>query len=137
MSIKNYQNKFIHIDCTLRDGGYYNNWDFDKELINDYLKAISYTSINYVEIGFRSIINIGFKGPLAFSTDDYLKSIDIPRNINIGVMINATELLKESNKEIILEKLFPNSSKISPVNLVRIACRLDEIDIALKVLNGL
>ena len=33
--------------------------------INDYLKAISYTSINFVEIGFRSIVNNGFKGALA------------------------------------------------------------------------
>ena len=28
------------IDCTLRDGGYYNNWDFSLNLINDYLKAL-------------------------------------------------------------------------------------------------
>ena len=26
------------LDCTLRDGGYYNNWDFSTDLINDYLK---------------------------------------------------------------------------------------------------
>ena len=33
------------LDCTLRDGGYYNNWDFSKDLVNDYLKAcLLYTS---------------------------------------------------------------------------------------------
>ena len=26
------------LDCTLRDGGYYNNWRFDKDLVVDYLK---------------------------------------------------------------------------------------------------
>ncbi len=30
----------ILVDCTLRDGGYYNKWDFDKNLVNDYLQAI-------------------------------------------------------------------------------------------------
>ena len=97
------------LDCTLRDGGYYNNWDFEENLINDYLKAISYTSINFVEIGFRSIVNNGFKGALAFSTDDYINSLKIPRKIEIAVMINGSELLQESNYIEILEKLFPNN----------------------------
>ena len=40
------------LDCTLRDGGYYNNWDFSKDLVNDYLKAISESGIKNIEIGF-------------------------------------------------------------------------------------
>ncbi len=28
------------VDCTLRDGGYYNNWDFNPLLIQDYLSAM-------------------------------------------------------------------------------------------------
>ena len=43
------------LDCTLRDGGYYNNWNFSNELVNDYLKAISLSGIRYVELGFRSL----------------------------------------------------------------------------------
>tara|TARA_Y100000294_G_scaffold11130_1_gene10230 strand:- start:167 stop:391 length:225 start_codon:yes stop_codon:yes gene_type:complete len=32
------QNNIKILDCTLRDGGYYNNWDFSKNLISKYLK---------------------------------------------------------------------------------------------------
>ena len=35
-----YMNEIIHLDCSLRDGGYYNNWDFSDELINDYLQVL-------------------------------------------------------------------------------------------------
>lgn len=42
------------LDCTLRDGGYYNNWEFDANLVNDYLGVMSKIGIKYVEIGFRS-----------------------------------------------------------------------------------
>ena len=28
------------LDCTLRDGGYYTNWDFDKELVKNYCKSM-------------------------------------------------------------------------------------------------
>ena len=43
------------LDCTLRDGGYYNNWNFKKKLIVKYLSIISKTSIKFVEIGFFTI----------------------------------------------------------------------------------
>ena len=33
-------NKINIIDCTLRDGGYYNNWDFSNNLVNEYLKSV-------------------------------------------------------------------------------------------------
>ena len=45
--------KLIHLDCTLRDGGYYNNWFFSKELVNLYLKSMLDIKVDYVEVGFR------------------------------------------------------------------------------------
>jgi 4-hydroxy 2-oxovalerate aldolase len=48
--------KYIKLlDCTLRDGGYYNNWDFIPELANKYLYAMSSIKIDFDEIGFRSL----------------------------------------------------------------------------------
>ena len=41
------------LDCTFRDGGYYNNWRFDKKTIIEYIKAINNSNIDVVEIGFR------------------------------------------------------------------------------------
>ena len=123
--------KITHIDCTLRDGGYYNNWDFEDKVIKDYLNALSLTSINYVEIGFRNITNDNFKGALAFSKDEYLNSINIPDNINLGVMINSSQLIDIENYIKILEILFPNNSLNSPVKLVRIATNINLLDISL------
>ena len=41
--------KFFEVlDCTLRDGGYYNNWDFSLDLVGDYLKSISSSGIKYI-----------------------------------------------------------------------------------------
>ena len=126
-----------HIDCTLRDGGYYNNWDFDKDLIKDYLNAISLTSINYVEIGFRNIANNNFKGALAFSTDEYLNSIEIPDNINLGVMINSSQLIDSKEYLKSLKTLFPNDINNSPLKLVRIASNINSIGLSLLAANWL
>jgi 4-hydroxy 2-oxovalerate aldolase len=45
------------LDCTLRDGGYYNNWNFSPGLIKDYLDAMVSIQADFVEIGFRFINN--------------------------------------------------------------------------------
>ena len=41
------------LDCTLRDGGYYNDWRFSKSLVSEYIKAVNNSNIDIVEIGFR------------------------------------------------------------------------------------
>ena len=45
----------VLIDCTLRDGGYYTNWDFPAEAVTSYLEAMKEIDVDYVEIGFASL----------------------------------------------------------------------------------
>ncbi|AZO22670.1 hypothetical protein EJ070_19695 [Mesorhizobium sp. M1E.F.Ca.ET.045.02.1.1] len=40
------------LDCTLRDGGYYTNWDFAPELVSDYVAVINTLPVRMVELGF-------------------------------------------------------------------------------------
>lgn len=48
------------LDCTLRDGGYYNGWDFDPGLVEEYLLAMYPLNVDHVELGFRFIGADGF-----------------------------------------------------------------------------
>ena len=41
------------LDCTLRDGGYYNDWKFKKKYVEKYIRDISKANINVIEIGFH------------------------------------------------------------------------------------
>jgi 4-hydroxy 2-oxovalerate aldolase len=122
------KNKKLKIlDCTLRDGGYYNNWDFDHELVELYLKSMKEASIDVIEIGFRSPPKQSFMGPYVYSVDDYLNSLPLPNNILIGVMINAKDYLKAPEYPVeMINKLFQPSDK-SPVGLVRIAINFDQV----------
>lgn len=139
------------LDCTLRDGGYYNNWDFNLELIHAYLQAMVSLQVSYIEIGFRSLINDKFKGGCAYSTDNYINSLNIPEELKdkIGVMLNGFELLQDEHKQNaksqkldlgrlndILQKLFTSKEK-SQVSLVRIACHVHEFLYCLPAANWL
>jgi 4-hydroxy 2-oxovalerate aldolase len=46
---------FKILDCTLRDGGYYTNWDFEKSLVTTYIDSMNKLPIDYLEVGYRSI----------------------------------------------------------------------------------
>jgi 4-hydroxy 2-oxovalerate aldolase len=127
------------LDCTFRDGGYYNDWDFEPALINSYFEAMATLKIDFIEIGFRSLKNQGFKGGFAYSTDKFLKSLNIPDELEnkIGVMVNASELVEEQSDLVTtLEKLFSPKSE-SPVSLVRIACHTYELANALPAASWL
>lgn len=40
------------LDCTLRDGGYINNWDFGMFTIRDIIRKLAASRVDYVEVGF-------------------------------------------------------------------------------------
>lgn len=40
------------LDCTLRDGGYVNNWSFGRSTILNILRQLNNANIDYVEVGF-------------------------------------------------------------------------------------
>ena len=125
------------VDCTLRDGGYYNAWDFSTELVQQYLDAMQVAGIDVVELGFRTLKNQGFQGPCAFTSDDFIHSLRVPAGLTVGVMVNGSEVVGDVPQQVALEKLFPNVASESPVDLVRFACHLHEFEKALPAATWL
>ena len=129
--------KTTFLDCTLRDGGYYNAWDFSSALVSDYLQAMQAARVDVVELGFRFLKNEGFKGAHAFTSDDYLRSLPIPSGMSVGVMVNGADLCTAAGCEAALETLFPMPASQSPVDLVRVACHFHELESALPAVDWL
>jgi len=49
-------NNKIHIlDCTLRDGGYVNDWEFDSNLAKGVIDGLYESGIRVIEIGIMGI----------------------------------------------------------------------------------
>jgi 4-hydroxy 2-oxovalerate aldolase len=126
------------LDCTLRDGGYYNNWDFSTNLINDYLRSMPLAGVDYVELGFRSLYKSTFKGACAYTKDEFLDTLKIPKKLKVAVMVNASDLLNFGTKDPIKNtRLLFSHKRNSKVTLVRIAAHHYEIKKILKVINFL
>jgi len=116
------------LDCTFRDGGYYTDWDFDPDLVNQYLEAVESAKIDIVEIGFRLSQKTKQLGPFAYCKEEFLND-KLHRKIAIAVMVNAKDFFKkpEDIKREFIE------SKFSLVDIVRVAVNYDQVDKAFPI----
>tara|TARA_Y100001933_G_C19012327_1_gene569496 strand:- start:4825 stop:6600 length:1776 start_codon:yes stop_codon:yes gene_type:complete len=77
------------VDCTIRDGGYLNNWKFNLTQVRECYRAVSNAGYDYFEIGFRANPTyIKNKGRWCYSSEsDIQKVVDFhPTGCKIAVM---------------------------------------------------
>ena len=119
--------KFNLLDCTLRDGGYYNNWNFSKSEIQKYVNSIHSTGIKYVELGFRFNEKKKIKGSTAYTNQTLIDSLKLPTEIKYGLMINAGDLISNNKINSKILKHLLNQKNTNKISFVRIACHEKEI----------
>ena len=108
------------LDCTLRDGGYYNKWKFSKQLINDYLKAIKDLNIKFIEIDLENLKMIyrwvKLHTTVKFINFKIAQKHQLWRHGKYGDLVSGGKLIRN------YESLFPKK-----VKFLYIACHEHEI----------
>lgn len=115
------------VDCTFRDGGYYNDWDFASDLVHAYVAAMTRAGVDVLELGFRTAQLDNYLGPTAFTTDDFIESLSVPDACSVAVMVNAKEFVSATDPAVLARQMFRPCSD-SRVDLVRIAAVFSEIE---------
>lgn len=80
------------LDCTLRDGGYYTNWDFDKNLCNRYFDAMDRLPVEFLEIGYRSKALEGYYGEYFYLPISLVKRIKHETNKKLVIILNEKDV---------------------------------------------
>ncbi len=103
------------LDCTIRDGGYYNNWDFDQNLINEYAITMEKLPIEYIEVGYRSIALEGYFGKYFYCPIYVLEELKkLMPSKKMVIILNEKDTRPEHLNDLL--------SPIKPfISLVRIA----------------
>lgn len=114
------------LDCTLRDGGYYTNWDFDKELVKNYFECINKLPIEYIEIGYRSKLKDEYFGEYFYLPSLTIKTIKKYTSKKLAIMINAKDCDNISFEHLLGEIK-------NDISLVRIAIDPNKIDFGIKL----
>ena len=112
------------LDCTLRDGGYYTNWDFNSTIVDSYIKAMNILPIDYLEIGYRNNPSKEYLGKFGYTPVSVLKHIRKICSKKLAVMINEKNTTPED-----LDYLLSPIQEF--INMIRIAIDPQNIDRAI------
>jgi 4-hydroxy 2-oxovalerate aldolase len=85
---------FKILDCTLRDGGYYTDWDFTDEVVSLYLKAMQQLPVDILEIGYRAIPQKTYMGKYFYTPEYVLRKVAAQNpEKTLALMVNEKETL--------------------------------------------
>ncbi|WNS78872.1 aldolase catalytic domain-containing protein [Domibacillus sp. DTU_2020_1001157_1_SI_ALB_TIR_016] len=117
------------IDCTIRDGGLVNNWDFSIEFVQDLYNGLSEAGVEYMEIGYKNsarLLNATEPNPWRFLDDNFLKEI-LPEKkfTKLSALVDIGRV--DPNDVLPREE--------SPLDMIRVACYIREVDKGLELVQ--
>lgn len=101
------------LDCTLRDGGYVNNWNFGKNCIEDFVDNLAESGIDIIELGF--IRNEEYSPERSiFTAAENLSRFRKKKNMLYSAMIEGNDV----DRNFPVEKLGKSSE--TGIDLIRV-----------------
>lgn len=79
---------FQILDCTLRDGGYYTEWDFNSDVVDSYIESMNKLPIDYLELGYRNNPERAYLGKFGYCPVSVLSCIRKRSSKKLAVMLN-------------------------------------------------
>ena len=89
------------LDCTIRDGGYYTNWDFSDQLVDTYIKAFNELPLDYLEVGYRSKKMQGYLGKYFYCPISVLQGIKKISNKKLVIILNEKDVRAADAEELL------------------------------------
>lgn len=116
---------FKIVDCTIRDGGHLNGWNFSDEEVQASYDAAVKSGVDYFEIGYRFANIENDWGKFAKCDDeDLFKTLKFDDACKLMVMLNVG---KSDIKEF-----KPCKSELTPIKAIRVAAYPYELDLAFQ-----
>lgn len=83
------------LDCTLRDGGYYTNWDFSADIVKKYFTAFNQLPVDYLEVGYRSKPMKNYLGEFFYCPDYVLENIRSLSQKKIVIILDEKDVVRD------------------------------------------
>lgn len=119
------------LDCTIRDGGYVNNWQFDKKLVRDVYRTLSKAGVDIVEIGFhgtQKYFDKGKYGIWRFSDEEDVQEV------TAGISGAKLALMGDFGKIDVADVI---DAENSVIDLIRVAVHKNNLQPAINILGKL
>jgi 4-hydroxy 2-oxovalerate aldolase len=128
------------LDCTLRDGGYYTNWEFDDEFVGDYIETCDQIGVDVVELGYMRLADTSegrFARLPCGLTPELRGRLDPKGKMRFAVMINAADAYSRSAAGVAEEVRQRLDGAPLAIDIVRVAVRYAEAARAAELVESL
>lgn len=127
------------LDCTFRDGGYYTDWQFDADLVRDYVEVIDENAVDVVELGY---VRLGEDARGSFrdlpaGLDAHLGRAGIQSRTRFAVMVDANSFATRSPRGVVHELKAIVSASSLPITVIRVAVNYAKLDGAIETIGAL
>ena len=86
----------VVLDCTLRDGGYHNDWAFAPSIVRALVGALERSGVDLVEMGYKSPPDGGVHGSYRYCRDEQLAFLREYRHLKFCFMLDAKAFIDDS-----------------------------------------
>ena len=110
------------LDCTLRDGGYLNNWEFGYDNIQSVLMNLYKSGVDYIECGFLKDCDYSSNKTFFSKVSDLEKFIQVGQNYTLMVNYGEYAIEKFSkckNKNIKIRVAFKKHNQTEALNYIK------------------
>lgn len=122
------------LDCSLRDGGYRNNWNFSLERTHSLLSVSDSLGIDYLEFGFKFPARKPEFGPFSNVSDVILENFSISERTKVGFMLETKAADLFPSPEEFAEWALSDTQKF---DFVRIATGFDSLESTARICRRL
>lgn len=119
------------VDCTIRDGGLVNNFEFTDDFVKELYQTNIQCGIDYMEFGYKAskkIFDVDKFGKWKFCNDDDIRAIVGDNDTGLKISIMA-DVGRTDFKNDITDRIN------SPVDMVRVATYINTIPAALEMVE--
>lgn len=119
------------VDCTLRDGGLVNNFEFSEDFVRDLYKANVAAGVDYMEFGYKAskeVFNVNDYGKWKFCDEKDIREIVGDNDTDLKISVMADVGRTDFKKDII-----PKSESV--IDMVRVATYINTIPAAIEMIN--
>ena len=122
------------LDCTIRDGGLINDHQFDNDLVKATYEACVEAGLDYMEIGYRNskrLFSTKDYGPFRHSDEEEIRKITGDHDAEATGLKLA--VMADAGKSDWKTDILPSDESV--VDMIRVACYVDQIPEAAEMIN--
>lgn len=117
------------LDCTIRDGGLVNNWNFSVEFVRDLYDGLSAAGVEYMEVGYKNspkLLKASEPNDWRFLNDQFLKEVfPVKKFTKLSALCDIGRVDEND--------ILPREQSV--LDMIRVACYIRDIDKGIELVK--